>query len=163
MKGKEIKLEYHNCNRTPIDRIDETLMKELRELDNADTHGCSSENNHSICRNLQTNRCNVINKRYDQNGNFINRCNSGREVNQEYHSKVCSDKNNNPSMPCLDGVSLAMLYAPYQEFDDLYDFEEGFCHGTIFKSLNFPFYMASCRGVGNSICEYGRNKCTGGR
>jgi hypothetical protein len=37
-----------------------------------------------------------------------------------------------------DGISLAMVYSPAQEFDDLYDPEEGLYRGTIFVKLDKP-------------------------
>ena len=40
---------------------------------------------------------------------------------------------------CLDGYHLAMVYAPTQAFDQLYDCEQWLEKGTIFKALDFPF------------------------
>lgn len=40
---------------------------------------------------------------------------------------------------CLHGMSLAMVYSPCQEFEDLYDHTEGLRHGTIFRALDKPF------------------------
>lgn len=40
-------------------------------------------------------------------------------------------------------VPLAMSYVPMQEWQKLYSEEEGFCRGTIFKELDFPF--VGCR------------------
>ena len=144
-------MEYHNCNRTPIDRIDETLMKELRELDTSYVYDCTRENNSRVYGNCKANRCNVINNRCGHHDLVVNNCNAERELNH------------NSSIPALNGTSLAMVYSPHQSFDDLYEFDEGFCSGIIFKSLNFPFYMASCRGVKSPSCECVCDKCTGGR
>jgi hypothetical protein len=41
---------------------------------------------------------------------------------------------------CLAGSSLAMVYAPWQSFDHLYEPEEALCHGTLFQELDKPFY-----------------------
>ena len=41
---------------------------------------------------------------------------------------------------CLAGRSLAMVYSPYQQFRELYEPEEGFSRGTIFRELDKPFY-----------------------
>ena len=43
---------------------------------------------------------------------------------------------------CLDGMSLAMVYAPCQAFDDLYSVEEALGHGTLFAELDKPFWGA---------------------
>ena len=40
----------------------------------------------------------------------------------------------------LYGYSLAMVYSPEQEFDDLYEPDEGLLHGTIFVRLDKPFF-----------------------
>ena len=44
----------------------------------------------------------------------------------------------------LSGYPLAMVYAPDQEFDALYDGEEALARGTLFRELDLPF----CRGCG---------------
>lgn len=42
--------------------------------------------------------------------------------------------------------SLAMVYAPKQDFQMIYDPEIALINGTIFEELNMPFNRASCRG-----------------
>ena len=42
----------------------------------------------------------------------------------------------------LVGKSLAMVYAPCQTFDQLYEPCEGLAHGTIFIELDKPFFGA---------------------
>lgn len=37
-------------------------------------------------------------------------------------------------------VSLAMMYVPYQRFENLYDEEKALSRGTLFAELDFPFY-----------------------
>ena len=37
---------------------------------------------------------------------------------------------------------LAMAYVPMQTWEEPYDMEEGFCRGTIFPSLYYPFLAA---------------------
>lgn len=45
-----------------------------------------------------------------------------------------------PDTPaCLDGYPLAMVYAPKQAFEKLYDREQWLDKGTIFAELDFPF------------------------
>ena len=44
------------------------------------------------------------------------------------------------SVACPAGARpLAMVYAPVQEWRDLYDTEVGHDRGTLFKELDFPF------------------------
>ena len=37
-------------------------------------------------------------------------------------------------------ISLAMMYVPYQRFENLYDAEKALESGTLFADLNLPFY-----------------------
>ncbi|MBQ8697369.1 MAG: spore coat associated protein CotJA [Clostridia bacterium] len=45
---------------------------------------------------------------------------------------------------CLNVTSLAMVYAPEQCFENLYDMTSALMAGTIFKSLNKPFSGKRC-------------------
>ncbi len=40
---------------------------------------------------------------------------------------------------------LAMVYAPVQEWRELYDNEAGLARGTVFKELEFPFLGGDAR------------------
>ena len=40
---------------------------------------------------------------------------------------------------CLDGMTLAMVYAPRQTFESIYTPDQWMDKGTIFASLDFPF------------------------
>lgn len=42
----------------------------------------------------------------------------------------------------LAGMSLAMVYSPYQEFEALFEPHEGLHAGTIFQALEKPFFGA---------------------
>lgn len=42
-------------------------------------------------------------------------------------------------------ISLAMSYVPDQPFENFYDETNALHHGTLFKSLDFPFYGAKAR------------------
>ena len=44
--------------------------------------------------------------------------------------------------PTLAGHSLAMVYSPLQEFENLYEPEAGLCAGTVFRDLEKPFWGA---------------------
>lgn len=46
---------------------------------------------------------------------------------------------NQSGMQTITAYSLAMVYAPKQSFDMLYDLQSALCNGTIFKELNMPF------------------------
>ena len=43
------------------------------------------------------------------------------------------------ALDCLAGMSLAMVYSPCQEFENLYGHADGIKHGTIFRDLDKPF------------------------
>ena len=52
-------------------------------------------------------------------------------------ASVSPSRPNNPS--CVNGYTLAMVYAPEQSFEALYECEQWLEKGTIFKALDFPF------------------------
>lgn len=137
-------------------------MRELRNLEDCSVSSASRE-----C-NVINSGCNRTEVKRTQCGKFdnidipTNNVNFRCEVNN-YAKNNCNSKCDNITLTGLNGYSLAMVYSPHQSFDDLYEFEEGFCNGTLFKKLNFPFYMASCRGVKNSTADCGCEKCQGGR
>ena len=47
---------------------------------------------------------------------------------------------------CVIGKSLAMVYSPYQHFEELYKEGEALCRGTVFRQLDKPF-LAAGRGL----------------
>ena len=75
--------------------------------------------------------------------------NGGVATAPEYHKKSigfggCSecDREQEYKTDCLNGMSLAMVYSPCQEFDGLYTPEVGLSHGTVFIELDKPFWGA---------------------
>ena len=141
-------MEYHNYNKTPIDRIDEVLMKELEKLD-----CCNSENRITGPKKntgYSNQSCHGKNLYYNTNNEKCDLKETGYTCKFKKNNNCC--KPNNCScekfvQPDLSSYPLSMIYSPYQEFDDLYELEEGFNKGTIFRKLDYPFYMASCRGM----------------
>ena len=45
----------------------------------------------------------------------------------------------------MKGYPLASVYAPIQEFDNLYELDKGFVAGTIFSELDLPFMGRSLK------------------
>ncbi len=61
--------------------------------------------------------------------NGCNRCGSGNTPrNSQYRPDTT-----------LSGFPLAMVYSPYQQFDNLYEPDEAICKGTLFAELDKPF------------------------
>ena len=48
-------------------------------------------------------------------------------------------KDTRNSRDFLDDMPLAMAYVPWQKWQNIYDAEKGFHHGTIFQELHLPF------------------------
>ncbi len=71
-------------------------------------------------------------------------CNDGA-LAIEVSNKPCMEH----EMPSLGTLPLASVYSPVQIFRELYDLEQGFVKGTIFKELDFPFL---CGEKGGSCC-----------
>ncbi len=44
------------------------------------------------------------------------------------------------------GPSLAMVYSPYQHWQNVYDHDKGFSRGTIFRDLDMPFEASQSKG-----------------
>ena len=57
-------------------------------------------------------------------------------------------------IPPLTGLSLAMVYAPEQGWENIFEPEEALETGTLFAGLVFPWYPSRCRG--NKDCGCGR-------
>lgn len=153
-------MDYHNCNKTPLDRIDEVLLKELHDLEynNGSDFTCNQKSEGQCIKNN-----NIINKRNFRCGNCTKYENySCKNSTADFPDSVskCCEKRKFTNFK-LNGVPLAMLYSPYQGFEDLYDIDEAFNNGTLFKNLDLPFYMSSCRGINNEICENNRVRCKG--
>ncbi|MBQ8836766.1 MAG: spore coat associated protein CotJA [Clostridia bacterium] len=66
---------------------------------------------------------------------------NSKNMNSHCDDCHCGDYSNNDF-----NYSLAMVYSPEQEWQNLYCEEEGFMAGTIFKELDKPFYGAKCMG-----------------
>lgn len=63
----------------------------------------------------------------------------------ENESCGCGCKNSE-SYNAEFNYSLAMVYSPYQQWQNLYCEDEGLLAGTIFKELDKPFYGSRCDG-----------------
>lgn len=64
----------------------------------------------------------------------------------------CNNKGSKFKLPSLSDMPLAMVYSPKQDWESLYNLEEGFSRGTIFKRLDFPFMASECAGVTRNRC-----------
>lgn len=64
----------------------------------------------------------------------------------EDNCSVCQDSR--MTYDELSGMPLAMAYVPWQEWQNIYDAEKGFCRGTIFEELDKPFCgIGGCQNV----------------
>ncbi len=52
---------------------------------------------------------------------------------------AAAERNIQAKNPCLSGMSLAMVYSPCQEFENLYEPMEALRCGTLFCKLHMPF------------------------
>lgn len=127
-------MDYKNDNRTPRDRITGEFLSELLFTE------AGGDCNNTPCPAVPRSR---IAEKTMGSVNPCRKCqlpdgyNSGSSHIQ--HRK-CSD-----SVEITGNYSLAMAYVKMQDFDNLFEPEDGFCEGTIFKTLRFPFYPTPCR------------------
>lgn len=66
-------------------------------------------------------------------------------MNPKEYGLFCIDQEPDaPEMPVESTfpahVSLAMMYVPFQRFENLYDEEKALARGTLFAELDMPFY-----------------------
>ena len=70
---------------------------------------------------------------------------------QRQARNMCDGEESQPRCACEEmnndfNYTLAMVYSPTQEWQNLYCVEEGLMAGTIFKELDKPFYGPRCHG-----------------
>lgn len=63
----------------------------------------------------------------------------GEEMNSVNHNMK-----NNAISPFPEKTPIGMAYVPYQQWDEIYDANEGFCRGTMFPLLDYPFKGGDC-------------------
>lgn len=131
-------MDYKNDNRTPRDRVTGEFLSEL--LFTEPVTECEHDKRSMPTGRMQSN---AYEKRRTPNVNM----NSGCECRK--HTEPQLPRREQNGVEITGSYSLAMAYVPMQSFCELYDLEEGFCQGTIFKELRFPFYPTPCRKDGN--------------
>lgn len=74
-----------------------------------------------------------------------------KERQENYSEAVCSCRSDGAERRSwgLEGYPLASVYAPIQNFDELYDCETALSRGTIFSKLDLPFMGESVVNGGN--------------
>ena len=144
-------MDYKNDNRTPRDRITGEFLSELLFTELGGDCDCeySPRTRHdcSCAENRRTNK-NVRPDSHSKNTASVKTsagvCTDNR-INNRYTDGCKNGSYNGGNVEFTGNYSLAMAYVPLQEFGDLFDIEEGFCEGTVFKALRFPFYPTPCR------------------
>lgn len=141
-------MDYKNDNRTPRDRITGEFLSELLFTDLGGDSCCEMDSgvqkNCDCGRSVTRERRNV-----GASGVPMTSCRSGCTSRPRTDSNSCtrnscrSTHNNNVEL--TGNYSLVMAYVQMQKFGDLFDIDKGFCEGTIFRDLRFPFYPTPCR------------------
>lgn len=121
-------MDNKNDNRTPRDRITGEFLSELLFTD---IGGCDCESRATARRQSAADSRTVSAPAARDRGCARRVC------------RQCTERGGG-NVGFTGNYSLAMAYVPMQEFDDLFEMEEGFCEGTVFKGLRFPFYPTSC-------------------
>ncbi len=140
-------MDYKNDNRTPRDRITGEFLSELLFTDLGGDSCCdrdSLESGNCSCNRQRTQeRQSVRASAVPISGCKANSLGKVRDGSCNNVRRDCrSDRGN---VELTGNYSLVMAYVQMQEFSNLYDIEQGFCEGTIFKDLRFPFYPTPCR------------------
>lgn len=96
--------------------------------------GCMRERQGRGCMNNNTSGC-------------------GRQSSMPTPCNPCECKDNSSARnDPLHGMAVGIGYVPWQEWDCVYNVEEGLARGTIFPSLDLPFYGCIPRGY---LCNKG--------
>lgn len=144
-------MDYKNDNRTPRDRITGEFLSELLFTDLGGDSCCEMRS--GVQRNCN---CSNSDSRERRNidvaavkTNFRDGCTTRTRTHTRTEPNVSTRNNcrrtHDNDVEIMGNYSLAMAYVQMQKFDDLFDIENGFCEGTIFKGLRFPFYPTPCR------------------
>ena len=127
---------------------------------NADRAGCGCNNARNVeragcgcnnARNVERSGCgcnDTVAERILPEKRNCPYANQGTEWRNRSGCGTCTEARTTCDAPCnkgaddhglLTGQSLAMVYSPYQHFQEVYDPREGLCNGTIFSDLDKPF------------------------
>ncbi len=127
-------MDYKNDNRTPRDRVTGEFLSELLFTDLGGDCDCE---NRPTAPTSATPTSTAVNR------SKVSYCSKCTRESRQQPRYGCTYQNK--GVEITGAYSLAMAYVPMQNFGDLFDVEEGFCQGTIFKDLKFPFCPTPCR------------------
>lgn len=106
---------------------------------------CSQDCNMNTGMNMNDRRC-----RNNMNGNSYGRRNSSMPTMPPTScgSNNCNCMDNATSIQndALRGLPVGIGYVPWQQWECVYNVDEGLSRGTIFPSLDLPFYGCIPRG-----------------
>lgn len=78
-------------------------------------------------------------------------CRPGMRRNERIPLRNIQTPNYNLSATCETNYKLAMVYSPYQEWQNIYSGEKAMEAGTIFAELDKPFLGYKCGGGACSL------------
>jgi len=140
-------MDYKNDNRTPRDRITGEFLSELLFTDLGGDSCCdrdSMTSGNCSCNRRGVQERQSVRTSANANTNFRSNCSARSPIGScENVRRDCRSSGGNVEL--TGNYSLVMAYVQMQEFGDLFDIDKGFCEGTIFKGLRFPFYPTPCR------------------
>lgn len=73
-------------------------------------------------------------------------CGCRMEQSENYRHPACDcvkDSCNRATAP-VDSMMIAMAYVPWQQWEDVFDYEKALCVGTIFENLDKPWVGRGC-------------------
>ena len=110
----------------------------------SDCNGCNSQQMGMQRRNNSCNDCPDQSMGMQHKNNGCNDC-LGQQ-NRIPCRNTCCDEGSSQFNDPLCGMPVGMAYVPWQPWGETYDPAKGLCVGTIFPSLNLPFYGCIPRG-----------------
>lgn len=120
---------------TPRDRLDPRMLEKLSHEQHRDNNGgCGCDGREHHTHTEMRSAC-PITPQCGARNEMPNGCGCG-----------CGYEPDGNMYPTDFNTTLAMVYSPLQEFQNLYCEEEALIAGTIFKELDKPFYGPKCHG-----------------
>lgn len=126
--------EHNGCGCE--NNMESNMRSRERSEGNSERSGCG-------CSEQDTNMC-------SRERSSCPMCDRERSMRREEREGCDCDRNTDIDNANFN-YSLAMVYSPCQEWQNLYCEEEGMMAGTIFKELDKPFYGAKCHGGNGNV------------
>lgn len=137
-------MEYRNNN--PARTDDTALYRILADTSSGTPCGCAGQNAPESANGRRVSDRDRFTMDRSAMEGFMgqNPPMTASQVGQKGDRGTSGCANEQKNVAPLRGFPLAMVYAPEQEWQELYTPEEALSRGTLFPALHYPWYPAAC-------------------